>query len=349
MRVLITGNMGYVGPGVVRHLVKSSHEFKVIGFDTSLFGHCLTTNESLPERMLIEQRFGDVRNIQTEDLIGIDAVVHLAALSNDPMGKQFETVTDDINHTASVRLASLCAKAGVKAFVFASSCSVYGFAGDGRARTEKDSVEPLTAYARSKIDTEQSLARMDHGAMTVSCLRFATACGMSDRLRLDLVVNDFVACALSSSTITVLSDGSPWRPLIDVKDMARAIEWAILRAREPNQGILVVNVGSEKWNYQVRDLAQAVAASIPGTTISININAPPDRRSYKVDFSLFQRLAPDYQPIQTLDTSIVGLRDGLRSIGFQNLEFRDSNLIRLRVLERHQSAGRIDQSIRWTI
>lgn len=348
MRVLVTGNMGYVGPSVVRQLVRSSTPFSVIGYDAGLFAHCLTGSTGLPERVLVEQRFGDVRDLTAGDLAGFDAVVHLAAISNDPMGKRFEAVTDEINHRASVRIAQAAAAAKVKSFVFASSCSVYGFAADGQPRKEGDSVEPLTAYARSKIATEESLRRMDTGGMTVTCLRFATACGMSDRLRLDLVLNDFVACALSSGVITVLSDGTPWRPLIDVKDMARAIEWAILRRASAGEAALVVNVGSERWNYQVRDLAAAVADIVGETEVSINTSAPPDRRSYKVDFSLFERLAPDHQPTQTLESSIAGLRDGLRAMNFHDADFRGSNLIRLRVLDGYRAADLTDDDVRWT-
>ena len=274
--------------------------------------------------------------------------MHLAAVSNDPMGNRFEAVTDAINHRASVAIAEAAAAAGVKTFVFASSCSVYGFAAaDGRARAEGDVLNPLTAYARSKIATEESLRQIDLNGMTATSLRFATACGMSDRLRLDLVLNDFVACALSSGEITMLSDGTPWRPLIDVRDMARAIEWAIMRPAEIGGSFLAVNVGSNAWNYQVKDLANAVAASMPGTSVSINAAAPPDKRSYKVDFSLFRELAPQHQPLETLETSVAGLRDGLRAIDFSDRNFRQSQLIRLKVLERQMERNRLSDDLVW--
>jgi nucleoside-diphosphate-sugar epimerase len=347
MRIMITGNMGYVGPVLVRHLRNVMPSAYIAGLDSGFFAHCLTTARELPERLLDAQRFGDVRAMTTGDLEGFDAVVHLAAVSNDPMGNRFETVTDTVNHRASVAVAEAAANAGVRNFVFASSCSVYGFAGDGRARSETDALNPLTAYARSKIATEDSLRQLNLGGMTATSLRFATACGMSDRLRLDLVLNDFVACALSSGEITVLSDGTPWRPLIDVRDMARAIEWAI--SRRPDQGgrFLAANVGAVAWNYQVKDLAHAVAAAAPGTTVSINTAAPPDGRSYKVDFGLFVKLAPGHQPRETLASSIAGLRDGLRAIGFVDRDFRQSQLIRLKVLERHIDAERLDTELRW--
>src|SRR5882672_2451552 len=231
VRVLITGNMGYVGPVVVRHLRCEFPDAELVGIDTGLFAHCLTNAGMLPETRLNRQLFGDVRDMAAEDLAGFDTVVHLAALSNDPMGDRFAAQTNEINHLASVRLAGLARDAGVRNFVFASSCSVYG-AADSGARTERDATNPQTAYARSKIATEQALTQMERGDMVVTCLRFATACGMSDRLRLDLVLNDFVACALATQKITVLSDGTPWRPLIATSDMARAIEWGTGRKRE---------------------------------------------------------------------------------------------------------------------
>ncbi|WP_431284611.1 NAD-dependent epimerase/dehydratase family protein [Humitalea sp. 24SJ18S-53] len=346
MRILITGNMGYVGPVVVSHLRSVWPEAELIGFDAGFFGHCLTAPGPAPELALDVQHYGDIRAIQPPLLEGVDAVVHLAAVSNDPMGKRFEVVTDDINHRASTRLASMARDAGVKSFVFASSCSVYGLAA-GDARTEADPVNPLTAYARSKIATEQALREMNRGDLTVTCLRFATAAGFSPRLRLDLVVNDFVACALSSGQITVLSDGSPWRPLIDVRDMARAIEWAIARPAENGGAYLAVNAGSDEWNYQVRDLAQAVSTAVEGTSVSINTDAPPDTRSYKVDFALFRKLAPDHQPRISLTESIAKLRDGLNAIGFDDPDFRASQNIRLKVLERLIDQGRLNDSLEW--
>ena len=232
--------------------------------------------------------------------------------------------------------------------MFASSCSIYGFAEDG-PRKETDSLNPLTAYARSKIGTEQALAQIDPGEMVVTCLRFATACGMSDRLRLDLVLNDFVACALALREITVLSDGLRWRPLIDVSDMARAIEWAITRPATNGGRYLVVNAGSNGWNYQVKDIAEAVTAEVPGTTISINKNAPPDGRSYRVDFSLYKSLAPRHQPRMALQNTVRAVRLGLERIGFADPNFRSSRWIRLRVLEEHIQSGRLSPNLWWMV
>ncbi|MBB4063940.1 NAD-dependent epimerase/dehydratase family protein [Gellertiella hungarica] len=346
MRVLITGNMGYVGPVLVRLLKKTIPEAQIIGFDAGFFGHSLTGPENLPESLLERQVFGDVRDFPAELLEGVDAVVHLAAVSNDPMGNQFEKVTEEINRDSSVRIATLAAAAGVKNFVFASSCSMYGFA-EGDARRETDPTNPLTAYARSKIGTENSLKQLDLGEMVVTCLRFATACGASDRIRLDLVLNDFVAGALTSGKITVLSDGTPWRPMIDVEDMARAILWGISREAGNGGRFLAVNAGSDQNNYQVRDMAEAVARKVSGTEISINTNAPSDNRSYRVDFSLFKSLAPDHLPQVSLDESIERLLATFERMKFNEPDFRNSQYVRLKTLQKHIDSGKLDRELRW--
>ena len=346
MRILITGNMGYVGPVLIRHLRERHPHAYLIGYDSAFFAHCLTGTERLPERYLDEQVFGDVRQLPDELLKRVDAIVELAAVSNDPMGNRFEQVTGDINCNAAVDIAKRALSAGVKKIVFASSCSMYGYA-EGGPRRETDALNPLTAYARSKVATETAFARLDPGSATITSLRFSTACGMSDRLRLDLVLNDFVACALSTGKITVLSDGTPWRPLIEVRDMARAIEWALSREASNGGAYLAVNVGASRWNYQVKELAEAVARSVPGTEVSINTSAPPDKRSYKVDFSLFERLAPNHQPLITLDQAIDGLKQGLTRMGFKDAEFRSSQAMRLKVLEKHMAEGRITEQLTW--
>ena len=347
MKILITGNLGYVGPIVAQHLRRAHPDARLIGYDSAFFALSTTGALALPERTLDEQHYGDVREIPVGLLDGVDAVVHLAAVSNDPMGTKFERVTDDVNYHASVEIGRKANKAGVSHFVFASSCSVYGFA-PGAPRKETDELNPQTAYARSKVNTEKGLTTIPDTKMVISCLRFATACGMSDRLRLDLVLNDFVACALATGKIDVLSDGSPWRPLIDVRDMARAIDWGITRSAIDGGRFLAVNVGSDERNYQVKDLANAVAKAIPGTSVSINQAALPDNRSYKVDFSLFCSLARMHQPQVTLRHSIDMLAKGLRSMGFADPDFRNSPYMRLKVLKSHIAAGRLTPDLRWS-
>ncbi len=346
MRILITGNLGYIGPVLTRHLHMVWPGAELVGFDTGYFAHCLTGAASLPETALHSQYFGDLRTFPVPLLRGVDAVIHLAAISNDPMGNQFENVTLDINWRAGVELARAAKAAGVKSFVFASSCSVYGFAEDG-PRTESSPVDPLTAYARSKVFTERDLEPFASDDFRVTCLRFATACGWSERLRLDLVLNDFVASARASRKITILSDGTPWRPLIHVNDMARALEWAVLRPAASGGHHLVVNAGSDPWNHQVRDLAHAVARAFEGVEVSINPSAQPDRRSYRVDFARYRTLAPLHQPQVTLEEAISCLKDGLERMDFSDPNFRSSPLIRLHTLRRHLESGRVNSQLNW--
>lgn len=346
MKILITGNMGYVGPGLIQMLHKNYPDAELIGYDSGFFGHALTGANAFPEALLSQQIMGDVRDFDPSILSGVDAVVHLAAISNDPMGKEFEGVTTDVNRNASVQIAKLAAAQGVKNFVFASSCSMYGST-EGGPRKETDPTNPLTAYARSKIGTEDDLRDADLGDMVFTSLRFATACGMSDRLRLDLVLNDFVACAMTSGEITVLSDGTPWRPLIDVEDMARAIDWGITRSADQGGQWLAVNAGRTTNNYQVKDLAAAVQRHVPNTRVSINMDAPPDKRSYQVDFTLFESLAPDHLPQVDLDESIKRLVEGFGRMSFTDPDFRNSPFMRLNMLRKHLSSERLSNTLRW--
>lgn len=338
--------MGYVGPNVAK-VLRGAHPNAVLhGFDNAYFAHCLTGAPVLPERYLDEQMYGDVRSLSPEKLKGYDAVIQLAAISNDPMGHQFEAVTYQINQDTSITLAKAAAKAGVKNYVFASSCSVYGIAAGG-PRKETDPLNPITAYAKSKIGAETELAKIE-GDMVITALRFATACGMSDRLRLDLVLNDFVAKALTTGELLILSDGTPWRPLIDTYDMARAIDWAATRPAENGGRFLAVNAGSNDRNYQVKDLAEAVIAAIPGSKVGLNPNAPVDSRSYQVDFSLYRSLAPNHQPVVSLAQSIENLKTGLTAMGFMRDDFRTQSMIRLKVLQGHIDSGRLSRSLDWT-
>lgn len=347
MKILVTGNMGYVGPSVTERLRASIAQVRLIGLDMAYFGHCLTGADSLPERCVHEQHFGDVRDIQEGFLGGVDAVIYLAAISNDPMGKAFEEVTADVNFRAGVRIAKMAKAAGARAFVFASSCSMYGFA-EGESRSENSPLNPLTAYAHSKIDTERRIEELASSDFVITSLRFPTACGASDRLRLDLVLNDFVAAAVASSRIQILSDGTPWRPLIDVKDMARAVEWGVRRSADVGGNFLAVNVGRNEWNYQVRDLAARVAAQVPDVEIDINPDAPPDKRSYQVNFDLYKELAPEFLPQVSVDQSIAELRDLLVGMEFAEKNFRESQFMRLKVLTGHQQHARLDSTLRWT-
>ena len=346
MKILVTGNMGYVGPGVVRQLRKSYPEACIVGLDIGYFSGCLGPQDFLPELRLDQQLFADVRQLPDNLLEGVDAVVHLAGISNDPIGNLYEEVTMEINHRATVNLARKAKKAGVGSFVFASSCSIYGSA-EEFDRTEDSRINPLTAYARSKAQSETDLRPLAGDGFTVTCLRFATGCGISERLRLDLVLNDFVAGAVASGEIRVLSDGTPWRPLINVKDMARAFDWGVRRNPGCGGEFLAVNVGRESCNYQVKELARAVASIVPGVTVQINEHAPTDQRSYRVNFELFKRLAPDHQPLSSLDSSIVELKEGLDKLKFRDENFRSSYFMRLVQLSYLRDQGHLTGDLRW--
>jgi nucleoside-diphosphate-sugar epimerase len=346
VKILITGNMGYVGPTVVEWLLATNPEAKIIGLDMGYFAHCLAGVKMLPECRIHKQYFADVRNISEDIFNGVYGVVHLAAISNDPMGNFFTEPTFQINAQATVEIGRIAKKAGVRSFVYASSCSIYGAATDG-ARTESAPLNPLTAYARSKVYSERELEKIADEKFIVTSLRFSTACGMSERLRLDLVLNDFVASAVALKRITVLSDGTPWRPLIHVKDMARAIDWGLSRQSDPTNRFLAVNVGRDDWNYQVRDLAEAVADIIPGLEVSINKKAQPDRRSYKVSFRLFKSLAPEYQPQYDLNETVVELKEGLEEIYLHNPDFQSSSLTRLKILKSYVDNGILDSDLNW--
>lgn len=347
MKILITGNLGYIGPIVSRALKNYFEDLKVIGIDSGFYSN-KTTIDYNPEVFIDLQYFCDIRNIPDDLLFGVDSIIHLAAISNDPIGNKFEKATNDINYEATIKLAEKAIKNGVKRFIFASSCSVYGQA-EGGPRKENDSLNPLTAYSKSKISTEEALKNLSNKDMLITSLRFATACGMSPRLRLDLVLNDFVACARTSKKIVVLSDGSPWRPLIDVNDMARAIIWALNRNSSQGNHFLAINTGSNAWNYQIKDLANKVANVIPGTEVIINKNAPPDKRSYKVDFSLFEKLGKEYQPISSIEETINKLNTGLSNIQFSESNFRESLFMRLKVLEKHISSGYLTNDLFWNL
>jgi nucleoside-diphosphate-sugar epimerase len=346
MRILITGNMGYIGPSVVNQLRASYPGAMLVGFDIGYFGSCITGADVLPECKTDIQYFADMRLFPAEILNGVDAIVHLAGISNDPIGSRFEEVTLDINYRSSIELARKAKEKGVKSFVFASSCSMYGSADDS-ARTEKSPLNPLTAYARSKALTEKDLEPLASEQFKITSLRFSTACGWSDRLRLDLVLNDFVAAAVASKRITILSDGTPWRPLINVKDMARAIDWALVRQQEQGGQYLAINIGSDEWNYQVKELAEAVARVIPGVDVRINKDAQPDKRSYRVDFGLFRKLAPEHQPAVSLKESIEELKAGLEAMKFRDKEFHVSRHMRLMVLTELQEMGLLNEKLQW--
>jgi nucleoside-diphosphate-sugar epimerase len=346
MKILIVGNLGYIGPNLVRQLRKTRPNATLIGYDIGYFAHCLTNATSSPELALNMQVFGDIRTFPEELLRGVDAIVNLAAISNDPMSFQFEEVTMDINYRACVNLARMAKANGVKSFVYASSCSMYGLA-DDTPRREGDKLNPLTAYARSKVAAEEALEKLADDHFTVTCNRFATACGWSTRLRLDLVLNDFVAGGLVNKHISILSDGTPWRPMINTRDMSLAMDWSISRPASVGGRFLAVNTGSNAWNTNILALANATAEVVPGVKITINPDAPPDKRSYRANFDLYEKLAPDHQPREDLISTVKEIRDNLVAMNFNDPEYRKSQLIRLEVIRRFLGAGHLSADLRW--
>ncbi len=345
-RILIVGNLGYLGPVLTNYFKSVEPNNKLIGLDTGYFSGCLIDPYNSVDHKLNKQIYADVRKIDSVDLPEADVIIYLAAISNDPMGNAYEKPTSEINHKAAINLAKIYKSRGAKSFVFASSCSVYGAGGDS-AKKEDDTLNPLTAYALSKIGAEKELILLGSEDFSITCLRFATACGASPRLRLDLVLNDFVASALLKNEIEILSDGMPWRPLIDVEDMCKAIVWA--KDRATDQHFLALNVGFEDWNYRVKDLAVAVSKHLNGVNVRVNPNAAPDKRSYRVDFSLYKKLAPINQNSKSLDKTITELIDNIRSSVFRTDDFRKSHLIRLNILKNLRDRERIDASLYWKI
>jgi nucleoside-diphosphate-sugar epimerase len=348
MKILITGNLGYIGPVLVDYIKKFDKNIQLIGLDTGYFAHCLSSIEILPEVLVDQQIFIDIRKISQSIFQGVDAVIHLSAISNDPMGNKFEKITSNINYDSSLLCADMAALAGVKNFVFASSCSVYGEA-SAVAKKEVDIVNPLTAYAKSKIDTETALKHKKYEGMIVTNLRFATACGKSPRLRLDLVLNDFVYSAINFNKISILSDGTPWRPLIDVEDMAKALFWAANRDRETGGQYLVVNAGSNENNFKIKDLAYLVSDGLGGVQVDINQNAMPDRRSYKVDFSLFQSLINNAYSNKPIDVTIAELKASISNLAASKIEEMNIRYKRLATIEDHVKTQRLNEDLYWKI
>jgi len=347
MRILITGNMGYIGPVVADHFRERFPGCELVGFDTGYFAGCLIDPLRFPEVTLHEQHFGDIRNFPVRLLSGVDCIVHLAGISNEPAGEAFAEATRVINRDATAKLAAAAKAAGVRHFVFASSCSVYGACVGDAPRSEADAANPLTAYASSKLHAEQELAVLASDDFPITCLRFGTACGISQRLRLDLVLNDLAASAVLRGEVRVLSNGTPWRPVIHVKDMALAIDWASTRSAENGGAFLIVNAGSDEWNYQVRDLAETVCAIVPEAELCIAATAAPEKRSYRVAFSRFRALAPDHQPRQELGSTIKELVAGVQTLRSSRAEFPLSHFVRLEVLAELRRRGELTETLEW--
>jgi nucleoside-diphosphate-sugar epimerase len=344
MNVLITGNMGYVGPVLAREIKRRSPKTRVAGLDSAYFAGCLLDRKSSPERYVDIQLYKDARDIAPGDFEDTDAVICLAALSNDPMGSRYGSQTSDINYSAIERAAAAARVSGVRRFVFASSCSVYGFSENGEC-DESSPVNPLTDYARSKVSAERALERFAGDDFKIACFRFATACGASPRLRLDLVLNDFVASAVTRNKIEILSDGTPWRPLIDVKNMAETLAWA--SEGGVGEPYAILNAGSNDWNFRIKDLAEKVREVMPETEIFINPEGTPDKRSYKVRFDKFAELSRGHVKIGDVKDTVREIRGVLTDSSFADADFRNSEYMRLNMLKYLESVRAVDGDLRW--
>jgi nucleoside-diphosphate-sugar epimerase len=334
MKILITGNLGYIGPVVCEEL----KNYNLTGFDNCYFGKVNT-------KIKIKQFYGDIRKIKKEFIEKFDSIIHLAAISNDPIGNKFEEVTNEINLKASIRLFKIANKVKIKNFVFSSSCSVYGTQGK-KHKHEGSKLTPLTAYAKSKVFFENEIKKINCKNMKVTSLRFATACGFSKNFRVDLVLNDFVYSAIKYKKITILSDGKPSRPLIHVNDMARAIHWSLLRKKQ-KKNPLFINVGSNKNNFDILTIAKNVKKHFKNVKIDLNKNAKHDQRSYKVDFSLFKKMAKNFQPRFDLDRSIIDLKKELTNLTNKNLIKKKEKYVRLKTIENLIENKKISKKLEW--
>lgn len=322
MDVLVTGHRGYIGVHLVDVLQRAGHT--VTGCDSGLFDGCEWEPFPRPDLELL----ADVRELELDDVRGHDCVMHLAAISNDPMGDVDPELTLSVNRDASVRLAELAKAAGVPRFLFAGSCSVYGRATDHDV-VESDPLNPLTAYARSKIEVEEAVRPLADEAFTPVFLRNATAYGDSPMLRIDLVVNNLLACAHALGVIRIMSDGTPWRPLIHCRDIARAF-LALAEADVPAG--TAVNVGANDENYQVRDVAALVQELVPDARIEFAGEAADDPRSYRVAFDLLTRLVPSFRLEYTLRRGMAELHEKLREHAFSRDDWEGDRFVRLRRL-----------------
>jgi nucleoside-diphosphate-sugar epimerase len=326
MKVFVTGHKGYIGVHLVDLLKQAGHT--VTGCDLGLFDGCAWDKTVPADRELIK----DVRNVTLGDLDGHDCIMHLAAISNDPMGEVNAAATYAINRDASIRIAELAKKAGVARYLFAASCSVYG-AGEKLDLDENDPLNPLTAYARSKIETEQAVSSLADNNFTPAYLRNATAYGHSPMLRVDLVVNNLLACAIATGEIRIMSDGFPWRPLIHCRDIARAFV-AFMNAPKTRIHNRAVNVGGNSENYQVRDVGDRVKTLIPSAKITYTGEIGADPRNYRVKFDLLNQLLPDFRLQYNLSSGMEELYRKLVDNGFTKKDWDGDQFVRLRVLKK---------------
>jgi nucleoside-diphosphate-sugar epimerase len=340
MKILLTGHKGYIGAVAGPLLRSAGHD--VVGLDADLFAGC-GFGEAAPE---IPEVRKDIRDLTKADLEGFEAVVHLAALSNDPLGNLNVTLTYDINHGASVRLAQLAKAAGVKRFVFSSSCSTYGAAGDA-FHDETTPLNPVTAYGESKVLVERDIAALADEQFSPTYMRNATAYGVSPRLRLDIVLNDLVACAYTTGRVYIKSDGSPWRPIVHIRDIIAAIV-VVLEAPPEVIHNQTFNVGQTTENYRICELAAIVADTVPGSRVEYAPDGGPDKRCYRINCDKITRMLPGFRPQWTARRGAQELCDAYRAAGLTREDVECGRYVRLSHLQRLLKEGRLDDSLRFS-
>ena len=340
MKVLVTGHHGYIGSVTVPQLVRAGHD--VVGLDTFFYEGC----DLWPEGDAVEALRRDVRDVTAADLSGFDAIVHLAALSNDPLGDLDAELTREINFRSTLRLAEAAREAGVSRFVFASSCSMYGAADTGAPVDESAPLAPLTAYAESKVLSEQALLGLADERFSPTFMRNATAFGASPRLRLDIVLNNLTAWAHTTGQVKILSDGTPWRPLVHVQDIARATAAILAAPRELVHGE-AFNIGADRDNYQVRRLAEIVRDTVGDCEVEFAGSGDPDPRSYRVDFGKFARAFPDFAYEWDAERGAQELHDAYGRAGLTLEDFEGPRFVRLRRLNDLRGDGSLGADLRW--
>jgi nucleoside-diphosphate-sugar epimerase len=338
-RVLLTGHEGYIGSVMGPALVEAGYD--VVGLDCGYFRDCTL----VPQRTSVPGVSKDLRDLDPGDLHGVDAVIHLAALSNDPIGNLNEAWTQEINYQGSLRLAELARAAGVERFLFSSSCIMYGMS-EAAVVDERARLDPTTEYARSKVRAERAISELADDSFSPTFLRNGTVYGLSPRMRFDTVFNDLIGSAVATGRVVVHGDGSPWRPVVHVKDLVRAFT-AVLEAPRENIHDEAFNTGADALNHRVRELATIAVGAVPGCKLEVLGEPSADRRTYKADFDKFTRAFPDFEFGWTPGDGAGELRDALVSIGLTQETFADSRFTRLKWLRHLLETGQVDGSLRW--